>query len=60
MKGYYKKTINMTNAVEPAAPASVWDKGCAGKGEPITKFEIPESLFLRELAEMMKGGCLSG
>lgn len=26
-------TTKLTNAVEPAAPASVWDyKGCAGKG----------------------------
>lgn len=28
-----KFTSKMTNAVEPAAPASVWGyKGCAGKG----------------------------
>jgi hypothetical protein len=28
-----KFTNKMTNAVEPAAPASVWGyKGCAGKG----------------------------
>lgn len=26
------KTNIMTNAVEPAAPMSVWGKGCAGKG----------------------------
>lgn len=26
------KPMLMTNAVEPAAPASVWGKGCAGKG----------------------------
>lgn len=26
------KTNVMTNAVEPAAPQSVWGKGCAGKG----------------------------
>lgn len=26
-----KKNV-MTNAVEPAAPQSVWGKGCAGKG----------------------------
>lgn len=26
-----KKNI-MTNAVEPAAPQSVWGRGCAGKG----------------------------
>ena len=26
------KTNIMTNAVEPAAPRSVWGKGCAGKG----------------------------
>lgn len=25
-------TNKLTNAVEPAAPASVWGKGCAGKG----------------------------
>lgn len=27
-----KLSGKMTNAVEPAAPASVWGKGCAGKG----------------------------
>ena len=31
-----KKTFGtkFTNAVEPAAPMSIWGKGCAGKGEP--------------------------
>ena len=27
-------TTKMTNAVEPAAPMSVWGKCCAGKGGP--------------------------
>lgn len=27
-----KFTTKLTNAVEPAAPASVWGKGCPGKG----------------------------
>ena len=27
-------TSKMSNAVEPAAPMSLWGKGCAGKGGP--------------------------
>lgn len=27
-----KFTFSATNAIAPAAPASVWGKGCAGKG----------------------------
>ena len=27
-------TWKASNAVEPAAPMSVWGKGCAGKGGP--------------------------
>lgn len=27
-------TTKFTNAVEPAAPMSIWGKGCAGKGKP--------------------------
>ena len=31
-----KFTFTATNAVEPAAPTSVWGyKGCAGKGKPV-------------------------
>lgn len=30
-----KFTFVATNAIAPAAPASVWGKGCAGKGVKI-------------------------
>lgn len=32
MKKNYKKALRANNAVEPAAPASVWCKGVPGKG----------------------------
>ena len=32
MKKNYKKLLKMNNAIEPAAPASVWGKGVPGKG----------------------------
>lgn len=32
MKNKKMFTTKMSNAVEPAAPMSVWGKGCAGKG----------------------------
>lgn len=32
-----KFTNKLSNAVEPAAPASVWDSVIPGKGKPITK-----------------------
>ncbi len=32
MVGYYKKLVQVSNAVEAAAPASVWCKGVPGKG----------------------------
>ena len=52
-KHYYKKPLRGTNAVEPAAPASVWGyKGCAGKGGATTNSIITEKMFQRELKEM--------
>lgn len=41
MKNNYKKPIKATNAVAPAAPASVWGKGCAGKGGKTTNASLP-------------------
>ena len=32
MKKNYKRILKANNAVEPAAPASVWGKGVPGKG----------------------------
>lgn len=52
MKKAYKKLIKLSNAVEPAAPASVWGKGCAGKGGKTTNHEIQESMIQREIREM--------
>ena len=45
--------MTATNAVEPAAPASVWGyKGCAGKGMPATNNSfIADGVFDRELKE---------
>lgn len=43
-KRVYSKLIKATNAIEPAAPASVWGyKGCAGKGGRTTNSTIPTS-----------------
>lgn len=30
-----KFELKGTNAIQPAAPASVWGKGCPGKGKPV-------------------------
>lgn len=39
-----KFTNKATNAVEPAAPSSVWGyKGCAGKGGKTTNFVSKDS-----------------
>ena len=54
MKKAYKKLIKLSNAVEPAAPASVWGKGCAGKGGKTTNCETSDSMFYREQKEMNK------
>lgn len=35
-------TNKMTNAVSPAAPASVWGKGVPGKGGMTTNASAPE------------------
>ena len=32
MRKNYKKIYKFTNAVDSAAPASVWGRGCSGKG----------------------------
>jgi hypothetical protein len=43
MKKNYKKLVKMTNAIDPAAPASVWGyKGCAGKGGATRNATIQE------------------
>lgn len=58
MKKNYKNLIKASNAVEPAAPASVWGKGVPGKGGATTNATISERAFQRELAEM-KGGAVN-
>lgn len=55
MKKNYKKLLKMNNAIDAAAPASVWGKGVPGKPGKTTNFEIPEWMFKRELEEMMEG-----
>lgn len=50
----YGKLLKMNNAVDSAAPASVWGKGVPGKGGATRNFEIPEWMFKRELEEMME------
>lgn len=37
----FRFTNVMANAVEPAAPQSVWGKGCAGKGGNTHNATIP-------------------
>lgn len=49
------RILKANNAIEPAAPASVWGKGVPGKPGKTTNFEIPEWMFKRELEEMMEG-----
>lgn len=34
-----KRRIPATNAIEPAAPASVWGNGCSGKGGKTTNYD---------------------
>lgn len=41
MKKNYKKILKANNAVEPAAPASVWCKGVPGKGGKTLNATIP-------------------
>lgn len=48
-----RRIIRATNAVEPAAPASVWCKGVPGKGGKTLNYVIPEWMFQRELNDMM-------
>lgn len=45
-----KKTFRnkLTSAVEPAAPASVWDKGVPGKGGATTNSNITEKKNAKE------------
>ena len=54
MKKSYKKVVKLNNAVEPAAPASVWGKGCAGKGGKTTNHEGSDTIIYRELKELNK------
>lgn len=61
MKKSYYRVLKKNNAVEKAAPASVWGKGCAGKGGKSTNFEIPDWMYDREmydrkLKEMKENG----
>ena len=39
MKKNYKKALRANNAVEPAAPASVWCKGVPGKPGKTTNYD---------------------
>ena len=55
MKKAYKKLIKLSNAVEPAAPASVWGKGCAGKGGRTCNCEGSDTIIYREQKELNKG-----
>lgn len=41
MKKNYKRILRANNAVEPAAPASVWGKGVPGKGGATLNSTIP-------------------
>ena len=53
----YKRTIKMTNAIDPATSVSK-DFGfipVSGKGGNTTNFAIPEWMFERELKEMKEG-----
>ena len=53
MKKNNPRILKVNNAVEPAAPASVWGKGVPGKGGATLNFVIPEWMFQRELNDMM-------
>ena len=53
MEKNYKKIVRMSNEVDPAAPASVWGKGCAGKGGNTTNFD--ETLSLNDISMKMYG-----
>ena len=39
----YGKLLKMNNAVDPAAPASVWGKGVPGKGGATRNFANPKA-----------------
>lgn len=52
MKKNYKTMMKATNAIEPAAPASIWGKGVPGKGGKTMNKEIPDATFKRECSEM--------
>ena len=53
MKKNYKNIVKMDNAIEPAAPMTVWCKGCAGKGGATTNFD--ETLSVNEIRTKMYG-----
>ena len=49
MKKAYKKIVRMNNGVGAAAPASVWGKGCAGKGGKTTNSDIPAGNYYKQI-----------
>lgn len=53
MKKSYKNLLKMNNAIDPAAPASVWGKGVPGKGGKTTNFDA--ELSKRECIEKCYG-----
>lgn len=52
MKKSYKKVFKATNAVEAAAPASVWGKGIPGKFGASTNSVITAREYDREVRAM--------
>lgn len=55
MKKNYKKLLKMNNAIDPAAPASVWGKGVPGKGGATLNAAILERKSKREADDKMEG-----
>ena len=53
MKKNYNKIVKMGNSIDPAAPMTVWCKGCAGKGGATTNFD--ETRSINEIRTMMYG-----
>lgn len=41
----YGKLLKLNNAIEPAAPASVWGKGVPGKGGATTNYDPELSIY---------------
>lgn len=55
MKKSYRKVMRASNAVEAAAPASVWGKCVPSKFGASTNATISEKTFVRELKERKEG-----